>query len=128
MKDKELLLLSFIVSVIGLLIFFVFYSSASPEKIDISKLNGKYEGKRVVVEGRISKIKIHEEGHIFITLKKDNSKVIIPVFSEYAKKLNEKCKIEGNYIRVEGRVKLYRGNLEVVPEWGNIKCWKYYSS
>ncbi len=124
MDDRELLIISFIISVAGLLGFFVYYTMTSAQEVSLSKLNTGFDGKMVVVKGKIVKIKFHENGHIFITLGNKNDKVIVPIFSEYAEKLDSNCKVRGSFARVEGRVEVYRGNLEVIPERGHIECWK----
>jgi len=124
MGDRELLIISFIISVAGLLGFFVYYTMTSAQEVSLSKLNTEFEGKMVVLVGKIVKIKFNENGHIFITLGNKNNKVIVPIFSEYADKLDSNCKVRGNFARVEGRVEVYRGNLEVIPERGHIECWR----
>lgn len=123
MRDSELLALSLIISLVGLGGLAVSYSMVTPEELSIEELGSKQEGEMVVVGGKVEEIENHQEGHVFMTLRDDTGRVTVPVFSQETEKLGRECK-EGAFARVEGRVKTYRGSLEVLPE-GAVECWNY---
>ena len=62
--------------------------------------------RRVYLKGEISNIKYHSTGHIYLSIKDENSKINAIMFSSNAKKLLFKP-VDGSKVLVTGRITVY---------------------
>jgi len=87
-KKKILLLTCALISLVGLV--FIYFSSLaiSPVEIKISRIDSSLIGRLVSTTGKISYVRTHSAGHIFLTLVDENSRIEVPIFSSLASKLN----------------------------------------
>lgn len=116
MREREVLWLSLILSVIG--IIFLAYGSTlvEPKKADIKDLE-ELEGVYVSVTGRVLDV-ISSKGNLFLKIEDRTGDVNVVIFEREMKRMG----LESNDIRkgmvlvVEGVVQRYRGEVEVIPE------------
>lgn len=64
---------------------------------------------RVFVQGELSNAKLHSSGHLYFSLKDENSQIRGIMFQSNVSKLNFKPK-DGDKVIIEGRVSIYKGN------------------
>ena len=97
---------------IGALGIALIYGSSiyiEPEKVNISEIEPSWSGKRVVISGEATGVsKVNES--LFFDLNDSTGEVMVADF-------DSESKIEdGKEVRVQGRVTMYRGKLEIVAE------------
>lgn len=114
MKDKNLLRISILTSIIGLISLFFITSFTQAQTIRISDIDDSYIGKTVSVQGEITSI-FNAKGHYFISLK-DGQTIKVVIFSNNADKLNVHSLEKGDKIDVLGKVDKYKGELEILPK------------
>jgi hypothetical protein len=128
-KDSRLLMLSLLISTLGLGLLFYLSTIYSNPYVKISQIDYDSVGERVTVEGEILRARNHPNGHIFLKLGDSTGNISIVFFSSLAEKLDMEirgCLHQGGNIRVTGRVEEYRGSLEVIPrKGGDVKCLKH---
>jgi len=106
-----------------LVILFLAASMAHPQEVDIGSLSSSMLGAKVRVSGEIVKVRIHEDGHVFLRVRDDSGEVAVPIFRNVAQEVDNRCLALGMRISVVGRVQEYRGELEVVPwEGDDVRC------
>lgn len=71
-----------------------------------AKIDGDFQLQTILIKGEISNLKKHNSGHIYFTLKDDNSKINAVMFSTKAKKLNFDVK-DGDKVLIEASVSVY---------------------
>ncbi|CAD2075887.1 exodeoxyribonuclease VII large subunit [Phocicoccus pinnipedialis] len=64
---------------------------------------------RVFVQGELSNAKLHSSGHLYFSLKDENSQIRGIMFQSQVEKLNFRPK-DGDKVIVDGRVSVYKGN------------------
>ena len=62
--------------------------------------------RQIFLKGEISNLKIHSTGHLYFSLKDENSKINAIMFSTNARRLTFKP-VEGTNVLVVGRVSIY---------------------
>ncbi len=123
MRDREVVSLSLAIATAGLLALFFAASIAQPKEVPLGELTGAQLGATVKVTGEIVKVKNHEAGHVFLRIRDSTGEVAVPLFKNVAEEVDGSCLREGTHIEVIGRVKEYRGELEVVPGKGDkVQC------
>ena len=63
----------------------------------------------VFLKGEISNLKFHTTGHLYFSVKDENSKINAIMFSNSAKKLNFKP-VDGSKVLIQGRVSIYESS------------------
>lgn len=107
-------------SLTGVFLIYFFSLGFEPETLDISEIDGEMKGKTVRIEGIVRSMKLHEDGHVFVTVGDGRSEIQVPIFSDVARNAP---KIEvGDSIGVTGYVDGYKGRHQIVPKSaGNIE-------
>lgn len=95
----------------------MYFTAEKP--VQTTALSSELIGKKVVLSGTVTSKWVYE-GHVFLTV--NNEKVV--VFKDKAREtsLNPYYLLKGDPVRAIGKVKRYKGELEVVAEelrWGN---------
>ena len=114
---------SILFSISGITILYLLSMFCRPVSIDISEIS-KYEGKEVIVVGKVKDISETKYQSQIITLQNNNS--TIKIFSE------DKSILEyGDQIKVTGKVQKFediyeivienKKNIEILKKWDNIK-------
>ncbi len=126
MRDLELLVLSFLVSSIGLGLLFYTSDKYTDASIDISRIDYDSVGSKVAVSGKVLASRTHRDGHVFLKLGDPTGNISVVFFSSLAERLDagiKRCLKPGSYIYVMGWVKEYKDTLEIVPRKGrDVEC------
>ncbi len=108
-SDKELMRISVIISVIGLIALFLIVTFMGPSRTAISELR---PGEIIVAGGAVSDYS-ESKGNIFFTLT-NGSSVRVVVFSTDAEKTHAFA--EGDNVTVTGKAQFYMGEMEIVAK------------
>lgn len=109
------MLLSLAMAVAGLVALFIITLSIEPREITVSEISSELSGQVVVASGTISSY-FSKEGNVFITLE-DGASIKVVMFSRDAQKQPWVYDLrKGDSISVQGRVQLYKNELEIVAE------------
>lgn len=115
------LLASLTSSLIGLALIYIAAINIGPQKMSISDITADMEGRKILVEGYLAGKRKHEDGHAFLTISDNNSKIQVPLFSDFMEELNKIGITENDFhlkdrIAVEGILENYKGNLQIIPK------------
>ena len=114
---KKLYWVGISVSLVGILALYFIASIQKPQFKPIPQITSEDVGKLLTTEGRIVYKKVHPNGHIFLTLKKDGKLIQVPLFKSFLEHTIFKhvyFKL-GQKLRVTGVVEEYHGNLQIIP-------------
>ncbi|MBI5061096.1 MAG: hypothetical protein HZB67_02180 [Candidatus Aenigmarchaeota archaeon] len=115
MNDEQIVKTCFIISLIGILLLFVYTELLKPDPIKIGDIDDSTLGKNVVIEGIVKNIDIID-GNVFIEIT-DGNKIDAIVFERTASRYPMVYDVmENTPIRIVGKVENYKGALEVVVE------------
>ena len=109
MKDSLLLKIALIWTVLGIFILFFVSTYFEPEEVIISDLS-LHVNKAVYVKGTISEVS-YKETVSFIDLEDDSGKIDVVLFE-----LPKQSLKTGDFIKVKGKVTIYKGNLEIIAQ------------
>lgn len=109
MEEKTLLKIAFIFSIVGVVALFLVSENIAPQEIKISEISCADSGKDVKIHGRIAGVD-EKEDIVVISVAQEK---IIKVVAFKDGKLNLQ---KGQVIEVEGEVRNYKGNLEIVAD------------
>lgn len=120
LSKRFLLLASLLVSLAGLVLIYIAAISLEPKQITISDITAEMEGRKVSTTGHLVEKREHKDGHLFLTIEDNKTKIQVPLFSDLMKKLNDVGITKndftlGSTISVEGTLESYKGNLQIVP-------------
>lgn len=95
----------------------IYFGSAKRASLTpISQIDRDFVGLKVKISGQILNLAEHAEGHLFLKVKDGSSGVIsVPIFEKINSNLEKRIELLDN-IQIEGTVKEYNGELEVLPE------------
>lgn len=105
-------------SILGIALIYFAALNASPIKVSISEIDKSLVGKSVTVKGIISYVRFHQDGHIFLTIADNKTKIQVPLFSSFVSSAGidvSKIKV-GASVVVSGTVDMYKGKLQIVPK------------
>jgi DNA/RNA endonuclease YhcR with UshA esterase domain len=106
---RELVLLS---AVLGLVMIYAGVRLSEPERVETQNLTSGMVGSQVLLSGRVMDLYEHPDGHLFLQVGEENRTVSVPLFSS----LRRGMRVEMlDWVEVRGRVKEWKGELEVVP-------------
>jgi DNA/RNA endonuclease YhcR with UshA esterase domain len=120
MQKNFLALISFLTSVLGLILIYIAAINIKPVQIEISQITPDLIGRSVSIQGIIKEKKIHTEGHMFLVISDGESDIQVPIFSSLMKDLKNENLTEVDFevnrkFSVTGLVDEYNGNLQVLP-------------
>ena len=120
MKKNFLVLISFLTSVIGLILIYIAAINIQPVEIKISQINSDLIGRSVSTQGTITQKTLHPDGHMFLLISDDVYDIQVPIFSSLMNDLKKKNITESNFkinetIFVTGLIDEYRGQLQILP-------------
>ncbi len=109
MRDESLLKLSFVASVVGITMLFFTVQLMGAKEVKISEISRNLVGSNVVIHGIVA-YKYEKNGNTFLKVSDNSSKIDVVAFR---KPLDVK---KGEYVKVYGKVKIYKNRLEIVAE------------
>ncbi len=114
MEEKKLLYIALTSAIIGILSLFFISSHLSSNQIPISQITPEYEGSNVRICGKITSKTVTSAGHVFLTIKDNSGSIKVVAFNDTAEKLGIYYLEKYDNICVSGKVKEYKGELEVL--------------
>ena len=120
-SKNYLVLLSLFTSIIGLVLIYFASVNLDPKEIQISSITADMEGRKLLTTGYLVEKREHKDGHLFLTLSDNKTKIQVPLFSDFMNSLNQiGITAEGfqlnERISVKGVVENYKGRLQIVPK------------
>jgi DNA/RNA endonuclease YhcR with UshA esterase domain len=104
-------------SLLGLTLIYYAAVNMQPREVSISDINTELVGMSATTRGNITKVRFHQEGHVFLTISDGKNQIQVPLFASFllASGLDiGKLKV-GNSILVSGAVDVYKNQLQIVP-------------
>ena len=119
-----LLILSLSTSLIGLVLIYIASANLEPQKISISDITADLEGRRISTSGYIVAKTANPNGHLFLTISDNKTKIEVPLFSDLMNSLEQSGITKNDFhlhgqISVQGTLENYKGNLQIVPKKPN---------
>lgn len=115
MDEKTMTKLSLLCSLTGLAAIYTAAMQVRPTMTPIASLDNQFVGLKVAVSGQVVDSYEHPDGHLFLKLHDDSGSVVsVPVFARVRAELGEPIEFL-DIVQVTGEVKLYKGELEVIP-------------
>lgn len=107
MKEKNLLKIALVTSLIGIFIILIVTEKADLFGYSIAKIDKSFVDRDVRIEGEIVKIK-ETPGLLILDVRDETGSIKVVAFKE------EKIELKkGNKIEIEGKVREYRNELEI---------------
>jgi len=120
LKTNSLVLIFLFCSIAGLILIYIAAINLQPKEMDLSDVTSELVGRSVSTSGEIVYKKLHEAGHLFLTISDDKTKIQVPLFAGFMNTLKEVDLTEddfevGTKISVSGLVDEYQGQLQIIP-------------
>ena len=112
LREELVARIALLVSVVGILGLFAFNSAFSAEEISIGEIDKNDVGKKVQVEGIVKWF--HRSRNVLMFDISDGNKIKGVIFNPSIQEL--KLVQKDSFLRVEGKVAEYRGELEIIAE------------
>jgi len=109
MEDSTLKKLAFIWTVVGLFLLLLFAEVSAPKEISISKVDS-HLGEDVHITGLVTSVAYYDTVNFF-DVSDGTSTIKVVSFEKPTVNLTE-----GDSIGISGRVKIYKGELEIVAD------------
>jgi len=109
MKEKTLLRIALICSVIGVALLFIFSESAEINEKSISDISSGDIGEYVKIKGEVTKA-LSKEGVIIITIQQP-SQINVVLFRKEPLEISE-----GDFVEVIGKIDDYKGKAEIIGD------------
>ncbi len=121
LSKNFLMILSLFTSVVGLVLIYIAALNIEPQKIAISDITGDMEGRRIITTGYIIEKRKHEDGHLFLTISDNKTRMQVPLFSDFMSSLNQIGITADDFhlndkISVRGILENYKGKLQIIPK------------
>ena len=111
-KSKQITLLVFILSIIGLITIYISVKSVKPVELKINSIEESMNGMLVKINGKIDNIRKSKSGNFYWTVN-DGSNITVPILDNKFKNLDVK---RGDSVEIVGLVTKYKDELEVMPK------------
>ena len=110
-SKRALLIISFIISIIGIFIIFLILITIKPELVEIKKINSDLLYKKIQIKGEITKIKEYKDYDFkILTINDSTGKINVLINNKDIQKINLK---ENQIIMVAGKITEYKNELEI---------------
>lgn len=112
---KRIVLISLVISVVGLASIYVTAINFEPEVLNIGDISSDLVGSTVTTEGYIKSKTMHQNGHMFLTITDGKETLDVPVFSSVMQYLNKDDFRIKSKVKVTGVIDEYRKKLQIIP-------------
>ena len=118
---NQINLISLLSSLVGLLLIYYAAISIEPQQMSIGDITADLEGRKVSVAGLLTDKRLHEDGHLFLTISDGSSDIQVPLFADFMRNLEQRGITEKDFllkskISVEGIIENYKGRLQIMPK------------
>lgn len=115
-RQKDIINISLLVSIVGILLLVVVVDSIQPQEIQIENITDDMVYERVVINGVIQNLRIND-GHIFFEID-DGSQIKVVIFESQLHDLEISYDDfeNGKNILIDGVIEVYKGELEILPK------------
>lgn len=108
--------MSLLCSVVGIAILYVGALQMRPDITPIAQVDNDFVGLKAKISGQVIDMRRNQNGHVFLKVKDSSGGTIsVPLFARTVAGLDENVELLDN-VQVEGQVKEYRGEMEILPE------------
>lgn len=114
-RDETLLKLSFLTSIIGIILLFVFAQALETEKMNIEDIDKTFIGKNVEVFADITSF-YESNGNYFLKLTDKTGNITAVLFKNDANKVDTNKLKKGVQIKLNGKISEYKGYLEIIAD------------
>ncbi|MBI2233374.1 MAG: OB-fold nucleic acid binding domain-containing protein [Candidatus Aenigmarchaeota archaeon] len=114
-SDKKLIYISLIISMVGFLSMVAITMAIEPRYVSVSQITSEMTGQEITTRGIIDSY-FTNEGNVFITLKNRTSVKVVMFSREAGKQPWVYDLRKGDSIAVEGKVQIYKNELEIVAD------------
>lgn len=124
---NQINLISLLSSLVGLILIYYATTNIEPQQMSINDITADMEGRKVSIAGLLVDKRLHEDGHLFLTISDRTSNMQVPLFADFMKNLEQIGITDKDFrikskISVDGIVENYRGSLQIIPRnLGDIK-------
>ena len=120
MNEQQLMRVSFLGSVAGIVAIYIVVLNISIPMTSIGEITGASVGSDVNVTGEVSDVYRHAGGHIFFTLEDGSGSIKVVLWDDVVSEMERRGRDaslikDGTFLNVVGEVTMYRGELEVIP-------------
>lgn len=115
MNEKDIIKLSLVISVIGIMIIYGMALILEPPLVKIVDITKDMSGEQVKVCGEITSKYKSDKGTLFLKIK-DIKELSVVFFKENAEGLNAYDLESGEEICVEGNIEIYKNELEIIGD------------
>ncbi len=109
MRDETLLKLSIFASVIGILLIVFITQTMEVKAVKISDIKKSMSGDKIITYGYVNSV-YEKSGNMFINIADNASEILVVAFKNH---FNIK---KGDYIKVKGKVNIYKNRLEIIAD------------
>ncbi len=109
MKEKTMFQVALIWSLLGLFLILLYSQQAGPQLITINSALDNME-RRIIIQGTVTKASYHDNV-AFIDVRDATGNIAVVVFDKIAEEPKR-----GDDVKVTGKIKLYRGDLEIIAD------------
>jgi len=119
LNQAQTIYIALFVAIAGIAILFLSAPSVKPEKLKISELSNEQLGRYVQLEGTLANVS-SREGNVQAKLCSQSDCVRLRVFYSMAIQMRDSgldpyTLVSGDHVRVDGTVRSYQNELEIVP-------------
>jgi len=118
--------ISFTGAIAGIVFLYIFVTNLYVPNQRIADITTDFAGRTVNISGTVSGLYIHRNGHMFFNLDDGTGKIKVVLWDTVIeemrmKGINVSDIRNGVNLQVTGDVKLYRGQLEIIPRASGVK-------
>ena len=120
MNDQQLIRLSLIGAVIGIVALYIVSQFVVSATVNIGEISENSIGSSVTVSGEIKNLYKHKDGHIFFDLVDDTGEIKTVLWEDVVKQLDLNLE-NGDKLKITGEITTYKGDLELIPLGNKIE-------
>ncbi|ADP77350.1 nucleic acid binding OB-fold tRNA/helicase-type [Methanothermus fervidus DSM 2088] len=120
MDDRDISLIAGVGVLVGIIGIIITSNMSLTPEVKIDQIGQESIGKKIKISGFVEKISKSKSGTYFLTVRDCSGLIPVVIFSSLAEKMKDNGIIieefSKKFINVEGRVSVYKGELEIIPD------------